>query len=188
MSRHHYPTEICRVFERTTVAKLHEALTSSSKDPDNDEPDKVNKDGNNASDASKGKQGSNKGGKSSEPSKNTSDSSRVKQATLKTVLGEALGYGPALSEHIILDAGLVPTTKVSKDKKLDDDAIQVLATAVSKFEDWLQDVILGDKVPEGYILMQKKNLGKDCPASVPGSSSQVISSVLLVFPNICSGT
>ncbi|XP_031252959.1 nuclear export mediator factor NEMF [Pistacia vera] len=172
MSRHRYPTEICRVFERTTVSKLHEALTSS-KDPDNDEPDNVNKVGNNASDASKGKQGGNKGGKSSEPSKNTSGSSCVKQATLKTVLGEALGYGPALSEHIILDAGLVPNTKVSKDKKLDDDAIQVLSTAVSKFEDWLQDVILGDKVPEGYILMQKKNLGKDCPPSESGSSSKI---------------
>ncbi|KAJ0092760.1 hypothetical protein Patl1_24813 [Pistacia atlantica] len=184
MSRHRYPTEICRVFERTTVSKLHEALTSS-KDPDNDEPDNVNKDGNNASDASKGKQGGNKGGKSSELSKNTSDSSRVKQATLKIVLGEALGYGPALSEHIILDAGLVPNTKVSKDKKLDDDAIQVLSTAVSKFEDWLQDVILGDKVPEGYILMQKKNLGKDCPPSESGSSSKVITSVLHIYDEFC---
>ncbi|KAJ0036069.1 hypothetical protein Pint_24282 [Pistacia integerrima] len=184
MSRHRYPTEICRVFERTTVSKLHEALTSS-KDPDNDEPDNVNKDGNNASDASKGKQGGNKGGKSSEPSKNTSDSSRVKQATLKTVLGEALGYGPALSEHIILDAGLVPNTKVSKDKKLDDDAIQVLSTAVSKFEDWLQDVISGDKVPEGYILMQKKNFGKDYPPSESGSSSQVMTSVLYIYDEFC---
>lgn len=172
MSRHRYPTEICRVFERTTTSKLHEAVTSS-KDLDNDEFDKVNQDGKNASDAPQGKQSDKKGGKSSEPSKNTSDSSHVKQALLKTVLGEALGYGPALSEHIILDAGLVPNTKVSKDKNLDDDAIQVLATSVSKFEDWLQDVISGDKIPEGYILMQKKTLGKDCSTSEPGSSSQI---------------
>ncbi|RVW64703.1 Nuclear export mediator factor Nemf [Vitis vinifera] len=61
--------------------------------------------GNKVSDAPREKQGNRKGAKSSEPSKNTNDGARAKQATLKTVLGEALGYGPALSEHIILDAG-----------------------------------------------------------------------------------
>lgn len=176
MSRHRYPTEICRVFERTAVSKLHAALTS--KEPDSNEPDKVNEDGNNAPDAPKEKQGGHKGGKSSEPSKSStkkaSDSAHIKQATLKTVLGEALGYGPALSEHIILDAGLVPSRKVSKDKKLDDDTIQVLVPAISKFEDWLQDVISGDKVPEGYILMQNQNLGKNYPLTETESSSQVI--------------
>ncbi|KAL5849225.1 hypothetical protein ACOSQ4_007238 [Xanthoceras sorbifolium] len=174
MSRHRYPTEICRVFERTTVSKLHAALTSS-KEPDDNEPDKVDESGKNVFDAPKGKQGGNKGGKSSEPSKtskNTGDSARVKQATLKTVLGDALGYGPALSEHIILDAGLVPNTKVKGDK-LDDNTIQVLVAAVAKFEDWLQDVISGEKVPEGYILMQNKKLGKECSPSEPGSSSQI---------------
>ncbi|KAK2643714.1 hypothetical protein Ddye_018909 [Dipteronia dyeriana] len=175
MSRHRYPTEICRVFERTTVSKLHAALTSV-KEPDNKEPDKVDENGKYVADAPKGKQGGNKSGKSSEPSKtsskNSGDSARAKQATLKTVLGEALGYGPALSEHIILDADLVPNTKVKGDK-LDEDTIQVLAAAVAKFEDWLQDVILGDKVPEGYILMQNKNLGKGGPPSEPGSSIQI---------------
>lgn len=181
MSRHRYPIEICRVFERTTVSKLHEALTSS-KEPDNNESDKV--DGNKVVDATKVKQGGNKGGKSSEPSKvlskNSGDNARVKQATLKIVLGEALGYGPALSEHIILDAGLVPNTKV-KGEKIDEETIQVLAAAVSRFEDWLQDVISGEKVPEGYILMQNKSLGKDCPPSEPGTSNQVS-----IFPSICS--
>ncbi|CAK7326283.1 unnamed protein product [Dovyalis caffra] len=175
MSRHRYPTEICRIFERTTAEKLQEALMSF-KDPDNSEPVKVdvNDGDNNVPDKpKKEKLGKNKGGKSSEPSKTTNEGNRVKQATLKTVLGEVLGYGPALSEHIILDAGLVPNTKFSKDNKLDDETIQVLVQAVAKFEDWLQDIISGEKVPEGYILMQNKILGKDRPPSESGSSGQI---------------
>ncbi|XVF28164.1 hypothetical protein REPUB_Repub15cG0005300 [Reevesia pubescens] len=175
MSRHRYPTEICRHFERTTVSKLLAALTSSS-EPDESEATKVNEAGNNLPDVpkeeEKKKQGSHKGGKSSESNKSASDNARAKQATLKNVLGEALGYGPALSEHIILDAGLVPTTKVTKDNKFDDDKIQVLVQAVAKFEDWLQDVISGDRVPEGYILMQKKNPGKEGSPS-EGTTCQI---------------
>uniref|UniRef100_A0A2N9EIU3 CCHC-type domain-containing protein n=1 Tax=Fagus sylvatica TaxID=28930 RepID=A0A2N9EIU3_FAGSY len=172
MSRHRYPTEICRVFERTTDAKLQAALTSS-KEPDKNEPIDNNEAGTNVSATAKEKQGSRKGGKSSESSKNTSDGTRAKQATLKTVLGEGLGYGPALAEHIILDAGLIPNTKVPKDNKWDDDTVRVLVQAVTKFEDWLQDIILGERIPEGFILMQKKNLGKDSASSEPGSTSQI---------------
>ncbi|KAF9677179.1 hypothetical protein SADUNF_Sadunf08G0081000 [Salix dunnii] len=175
MSRHRYPTEICRIFERTTAEKLQEALTSF-KELENSNPVKDDADGgdSNVSDKPmKEKQGKNKGGKSSVPSKNTNEGNRVKQATLKTVLGEVLGYGPALSEHIILDAGLVPNTKFSKDNKLDEETIQVLVKAVAKFENWLQDIISGDEVPEGYILMQNKNLGKDHPPSDSGSSVQI---------------
>lgn len=178
MSRHRYPTEICRVFERTTSAKLQEALTSFN-EPENSEPVEVDNDDSNVSDKpkkqkEKEKLGKHKSGKSSESSKTTIDGNRAKQATLKTVLGEALGYGTALSEHIILDAGLVPNTKFSKNNKLDDKTIQVLVHSVAKFEDWLQDIISGDKVPEGYILMQNKNLGRDGPPSGSGSSAQVI--------------
>ncbi|PPD99647.1 hypothetical protein GOBAR_DD03359 [Gossypium barbadense] len=179
MSRHRYPTEICRHFERTTILKLQTALTSSS-DPDENQAAKVIKAGNNSLDAPKGKEkdkkGSHKGGKTSEPNKSASDNTRSKQATLKNVLGEALGYGPALAEHIILDAGLVSNTKVNKDNKLDDDKLQALAQAVEKFEDWLQDVISGDKVPEGYILMQKKNPGKD-GSNYDGTTGQVVLSL-----------
>ncbi|XP_022760737.1 nuclear export mediator factor Nemf [Durio zibethinus] len=177
MSRHHYPTEICRVFERTTISKLRTALTFSS-EPDENEATRVIEAGNCLPDAPKGKEkekekkGSQKTGKPSEPNKSANDNARAKPATLKNVLGEALGYGPALSEHIILDAGLVPNTKVTKDNKLDDDKIQVLAQAVAKFEDWLQDVISGDMVPEGYILMQKKNPGKDGSHS-EGTTGQI---------------
>lgn len=174
MSRHRYPTEICRVFERTTASKLHAALTSSKK-PDTNEPDKVNEDGNNV--PPKEYLGGHKGGKSFDLSKNlnknSNDGTQAKQPTLKTVLGEALGYGPALSEHIILDAGLLPYTKLSEVNKLEDNAIRVLVLAVAKFEDWLQDVISGDKVPEGYILMQNKYLGKEHPPSESRSSTQI---------------
>ncbi|KAF7837675.1 nuclear export mediator factor NEMF isoform X1 [Senna tora] len=158
MSRHRYPTEICRVFERTTAAKLQTALMSS-KDADNEEAVAVNGNENDISNVAKEKQGSRKGGKSSK--------------TLKVILGEALGYGPALSEHMILDAGLIPNSKVPKDNKWDDATIQTLVQAVEKFEDWMQDIISGDRIPEGYILMQNKVLGKDSTLSEPGSFSQL---------------
>ncbi|KAF2310319.1 hypothetical protein GH714_007740 [Hevea brasiliensis] len=158
-------------FERTTTAKLQETLTSF-KEPENIEP--VNDDENNMSDkAQKEKQGTHKGGKSSDLSKNASHGSRAKQVTLKNLIGEALGYGPALSEHMILDAGQIPNMKISKNNRLDDNAMQVLVHAVAKFEDWLQDVISGDKVPGGYILMQNKNLEKDRSPSESGSACQI---------------
>lgn len=157
MSRHRYPTESCRVFERTTSEKLQTALLSSKED-DNDEAIKANGNGGNTSNVVKENQGRNKGGKA---------------ATLKIILGEALGYGPALSEHIILDAGLIPSTKVPKDRTWDDATVQALVQAVAKFEDWMQDIISGEIVPEGYILMQNKNLGKESSVSQPGSVSQM---------------
>lgn len=157
MSRHRYPVEICRVFERTTVSKLQNAL-SSAKELDEDQT-VSNEGGTDVTNAPKEKQGKNKGGKPAEPNKKVNDNSRVKQVTLKNVLGEELGYGPALCEHIILDAGLVPNAKVSKDNKLDDDKLQALGQAVGKFEDWLEDILSGGRIPEGYILMQNKNPG-----------------------------
>lgn len=158
MSRHRYPIESCRVFERTTTAKLQKALMFSKED-DNDEA-KANGNGSDVSNVEKEKRGAHKGGKS--------------YATLKIVLGEALGYGPALSEHIILDAGLIPNAKVPKDKTWDDATVHALVQAVATFEDWMQDIISGEIVPEGYILMQNKILGKDSTVSPPESVSQVI--------------
>ncbi|CAK8531516.1 unnamed protein product [Lathyrus sativus] len=158
MSRHRYPMESCRIFERTTTTKLQTALMSS-KEGDNDEAVKSNGNGTDVSNVEREKQGSRKGGKS--------------HATLKIVLGEALGYGPALSEHMILDAGLVPSEKVPKDKTWDDATVQALVQAVAKFEDWMQDIILGELVPEGYILMQNKNLGKDSSILQPESVKQI---------------
>ncbi|XP_050372336.1 uncharacterized protein LOC126790221 [Argentina anserina] len=171
MSRHRYPIEICRTFERTTAVKLQEALTYS-KEPDKNESVKDSEGGNEVSVVPKEKKGSKKGGKPAESSKKPGDA-KAKQATLKNVLGDGLGYGPALSEHIILDAGLVPNTKVGKGEKLDDNTLKLLLEAVAKFEDWLHDVISGEKVPEGYILMQNKSLGKNGPLVEPGSSGQI---------------
>ncbi|XP_023006487.1 nuclear export mediator factor Nemf [Cucurbita maxima] len=155
MSRHRYPTEISRVFERTTAEKLQEALTLSD--------NVVNLTGNenNETDPSKQQPGNHKVPKPSVSSKAQGDGSRAKQTTLKAVLGEALGYGTALSEHIILNAGLIPNMKLCNDNKLDDGSLQLLVQAVANFEDWLEDVIFGTRVPEGYILMQKKNVKKE---------------------------
>ncbi|KAK4433847.1 Nuclear export mediator factor NEMF [Sesamum alatum] len=171
MSRHRYPVEQSRLFERTTREKMTsvlETLVQGNRDAHLNTSEL----GNDSSNAPKEKQGGQKNVNPSELKK--SDNNRAKQATLKVVLGEALGYGPALSEHIILDAGLIPSTKVGKDFKLDDNTIQVLAEAVTRFEDWLADVISGEKVPEGYILMQNKNSGKKNDAvSANGTLEQI---------------
>ncbi|KAL0367831.1 UNVERIFIED_CONTAM: Nuclear export mediator factor NEMF [Sesamum radiatum] len=171
MSRHRYPVEQSRLFERTTREKMSrvlETLVQGNRDAHLNTSEL----GNDSSNAPKEKQGEQKNVNPSELKK--SDNNRAKQATLKVVLGEALGYGPALSEHIILDAGLIPSTKVGKDFKLDDNTIQVLAEAVTRFEDWLADVISGEKVPEGYILMQHKNSGKKNDAvSANGTLEQI---------------
>ncbi|KAM7279287.1 hypothetical protein ACFE04_006421 [Oxalis oulophora] len=177
MSRHRYPVEICRVFERTTLSKLQDAVAASLKEQENNEPVKEDESENKAL---KEKKGGKKGGKSSEPTK---DSVRSKQATLKQILGEALGYGPALAEHIILEAGLVPNTKVSAEKKLESNSIEVLGQAVARFEDWLQDVIAGALVPEGFILMQKMNLGKDSSQSGSNISGQMYDEVCPILLN-----
>ncbi|KZV33659.1 nuclear export mediator factor NEMF-like [Dorcoceras hygrometricum] len=158
MSRHRYPVELSRVFERTTREKL-EATFESLVHEKNDEHLNNCENGNDGSNASTGKPSTQKNTKSAGTNKN--DNPRGKQTTLKVVLGEALGYGPALSEHIILDAGLTPSTKLHKEFKMDDNSIQVLTEAVMKFEDWLSEVISGEKVPKGYILMQQKMLGKN---------------------------
>ncbi|KAK9068341.1 hypothetical protein SSX86_012452 [Deinandra increscens subsp. villosa] len=170
MARHRYPVESCRIFERTDGAKLQSTLTSFSNQID-EKVDEHVEDGsgvNGTLGALQSKKGNHKPVKSSDSSKKKDNTHHAKQPTLKVVLGEALGYGPALSEHIVLDAGLTPNLKVSKDLKLEDSSIQALSEGVKRFEDWLEDVISGAKVPEGYILMQQKKIGKD---QIPVESS-----------------
>ncbi|KAL9265588.1 Ribosome quality control complex subunit NEMF-like protein, partial [Drosera capensis] len=60
-------------------------------------------------------------GKSSNKNDTCNGSAGTKQVTLKALLGEALGYGPQLSEHMILGACLIPNSKISKDEMWDDD-------------------------------------------------------------------
>ncbi|XP_071685642.1 uncharacterized protein [Rutidosis leptorrhynchoides] len=164
MARHHYPVDKCRVFERTDVAKLQTTLTSFTDNESNEHVEDVA----GANDTPSAPQSEKGNRKKPVDSSKKKDSARAKQTTLKFVLGEALGYGPALSEHIILDSGLTPTLKVSKDLKLGDSNIQALSEGVKRFEDWLEDVISGTKIPEGYILMQQKKMGRD---QLPAESS-----------------
>ncbi|KAL5981602.1 hypothetical protein ACLOJK_015665 [Asimina triloba] len=152
MSRHRYPVEACRVFERTSISKLQTALTSSKETAGNNiDAEETDEKGSSVTK----EPGSNKKGKSNS-NKTANDGEQTKKSSLKLILGEALGYGPALSEHIILDAGLTPTMKIGDtgDTKIDDATVQQLVQAVAKFEDWLADIISGEKIPEGYILMQ----------------------------------
>lgn len=156
MSRHRYPVEACRVFERTDFTKLKVALTNC-KLPNSAEFSEVNEDGNNSADKSRERNG----GKHTSlpvPNKKVNDGKQSSKNTLKSILGEALSYGPALAEHVILDAGLLPNMKFGEtsDRKIDEDMIQALEQAITRFEDWLTDIISGQKVPEGYILMQGK--------------------------------
>uniref|UniRef100_A0A3Q7EEV7 CCHC-type domain-containing protein n=1 Tax=Solanum lycopersicum TaxID=4081 RepID=A0A3Q7EEV7_SOLLC len=171
MSRHRYPVETCRVFKRTTTEKLHAALMSSSQ-TDKIEHVEDNERGNGGSDVPQQKQVNQKSIKATNSTKKGND--RAKSPTLKVVLGEALGYGPALSEHIILDAGLVPNTKIDADFTLEGNTLLSLTEAVKQFEDWLEDIILGEKVPEGYILMQQQALSKkDSTICDSGSSEKI---------------
>lgn len=169
MSRHQYPLDMCRVFERTTSAKVQDAL-ASKRELENSLHVEVTEVGETVSDVPKGKQ-NRKNTKSTDSSKAKGASS--KQLTLKVALGEALGYGPGILEHIILDAGLAPNLKLTRDFELDNAVLQALSKAIEKFEDWLEDVIKGEKIPEGYILMQRKVLEKDSSNSETQSSSQI---------------
>lgn len=155
MSRHRYPVEACRIFEKTTLTKLREALSSLSASGHGGSIDADNSiDNDSIKSKDKAKKFPTSGNK-------VNDGDRSSKLTLKTVLGNILGYGPALSEHIILDAGLLPNMKNDQIvSKLDDNAMQALSQAVARFEDWLADVISGQKIPEGYILMQTKMPGK----------------------------
>ncbi|KAK9139129.1 hypothetical protein Scep_008810 [Stephania cephalantha] len=172
MSRHRYPVETCRQFVRTTHSKLQEALVSLDKSS-NDSVEN-NKEVDEISAKSKVKHGNHKNTKPSDSSKSANDGGRAKQTTLKVVLGEALGYGPALSEHIILDAGLLPSMKVGANTLADNATIQVLFEAITRFEDWLDDVISGERVPEGYILMQNQtSVKKDGLPSSEGNSNKM---------------
>lgn len=164
MSRHRYPVEACRIFERTDFTKLKVSLTLC-KSSDGAEESDFAEGGTTSSNLSE--QGKNNNNTSNVSGKNrkANDGARSNKTSLKAILGEALSYGPALAEHIILDAGLSPTMKVGNDCKIDEGTVDILVQAVTRFEDWLLDVISGAKVPEGYILMKNtvsEKKGKGC--------------------------
>ncbi|KAL6623576.1 hypothetical protein ACP70R_033455 [Stipagrostis hirtigluma subsp. patula] len=183
MSRHRYPVEACRLFERTDFAKLKDTLTRSDnldnkESSDSQEASESSNDVAPVTDLSE-KPSNRKEKKSAAKNKQSGSNAKVNNSaqsnktTLKTILGEALAYGPALAEHIILDAGLVPSTNVGKDpgSSIDDSTIQALTESIMKFEDWLIDIISGQKIPEGYILMQNKMAAKKNLTPSEGSST-----------------
>ncbi|XP_062203527.1 uncharacterized protein LOC133905782 [Phragmites australis] len=193
MSRHRYPVEACRVFERTDFAKLKDMLTMSD-NFDDKEPSEITSVSTDAQEPSQSANGgvsvtdisekplSRKEKKSAAKTKQSGSNAKANngaqsnKATLKTILSEALAYGPALAEHIILDAGLVPSTKVWKDPEssIDDSTIQALVESITRFEDWLVDIISGQRIPEGYILMQNKLASKKNLMPPKGSSTNQI--------------
>lgn len=160
MSRHRYPIEACRVFEKTDFTKLKSTLTER-KLSDADESSELN-----ASYSVSDNQKEQDGVKKNDlpiSKKKQNDGKKTDKATLKTILGEALSYGPAIAEHIILDAGLLPSMKVGNDadSKIDEGLLQSLVESVTRFEEWLISVMSGATVPEGYILMQNKTERKE---------------------------
>lgn len=189
MSRHRYPIEACRVFERTDFTKLKAALSFEVTDG-NESSEILDASGDACDESKKPTSGKNK--KVPASNKKSNDGTQSNKTTLKTILGKTLSYGPALSEHIILDAGLPPIMKVGKDtdSKIDEATIQALVQAVASFEDWLADVISGQIVPEGYILMQNKVIGKKETSLQESTSDKVywllLLSYFLVVQVICS--
>jgi hypothetical protein len=192
MSRHRYPVETCRVFQRTDFAKLKDTLIMSvddkvpseitSESVNAQEPSESANNGGPATDISE-KPLSRKEKKSAAKTKQSGSISKAtngaqsNKATLKTILGEVLAYGPALAEHIILDAGLVLSTKVGKDPEssIDGSTLQALMESITRFEDWLVDIISGQRIPEGYILMQNKMASKKnlTPSEEPSTNQKV---------------
>ncbi|KAK3136788.1 hypothetical protein QOZ80_5BG0442490 [Eleusine coracana subsp. coracana] len=194
MSRHRYPVETCRTFQRTDFVKLKDTLTMpdsvddkvpseiTSGSANGQEPSRSTNDGVPVTDISE-KSLSRKEKKSAAKTKQSGSNSKISngalsnKATLKTILGEALAYGPALAEHIILDAGLVPSTKAGKDPEssVDDNTLKSLMESITRFEDWLVDIISGQRIPEGYILMQNKMAAKkNLTSSEESSTNQKI--------------
>ncbi|KAL2651385.1 hypothetical protein R1flu_019513 [Riccia fluitans] len=180
MAHHQYPISSCRMFERTTTEKLttllkEQSLPMSAEAAEKEQeatskeartPDKKKTKG-------KPDKGEGKGSKVADQESSGNSKKGAGAPTLKFILGDGLGYGPALSEHIILNAGLQPSLKITKENvaiaasNLSGEQLENLAAAVKKFEDWLGAVVTGDLVPEGYIYMQKRGItGKAKSSSI----------------------
>ncbi|KAI9305340.1 fibronectin-binding protein A N-terminus-domain-containing protein [Cunninghamella echinulata] len=80
--------------------------------------------------------------------------------TLKKILNIGFEYGPAMTEHIILEAGLDPNTKVATDFDYSDDspALKDLLEAFIKGDEMVAST--GNKVPNGYIILLDQPKGK----------------------------
>ena len=169
MTHHQYPVDSCRQWEKTSVKKLEQILFSNISESNVKEIEENH----NNSDINLADGVRVKGKKSW---KNAS--AQKDKESLKDVLAENLGYGPALSEHIVLDTGFPKNMKMFMKNENGDlipnikqDMIEQIYSAISKFEDWLEDIIFGERVPEGYILLQ--NSGEKVSSFNEESSSKV---------------
>lgn len=166
MAHHQYPINSCRLFERTkkeAISTLLKEQTRLKADEAVEEQQAASKEVHTGSvneDAKKTKwKPEGKGSKSASQEVSGNGKKGAGLPTLKFLLVEGLGYGPSLSEHIILSAGLQPGLKMNS-SILSRDEFEALAAAIKRFEDWLEAVVSGDIVPEGYIYMQKVGMGK----------------------------
>ena len=167
MAKHQYPINSCRLIERSTLEKVALALKEQKvQEPEDEDQSIVPREAVPEVTAQEPKKGKGKGEKVVKEKKvkapwgKKEDSGR----TLKSVLADCLGYGPALCEHIILDSGLQSGTKVTVGSdgvvSTTKAELEALMAAVKRFEDWLDSVVNGSFVPEGYIYMQKKKIAK----------------------------
>ncbi|CAM6068471.1 unnamed protein product [Sphagnum tenellum] len=170
MARHHYPIDACRLFERTCKDTIQMAMADQAANDLKREAEPIVE-----SVAQKGKKGKPETGSKENAAQGKKGESRP-TSTLKTVLVEALGYGPALCEHMILDAGLQSNQKISQGAdgivSVTEDELQALMAAVVRFEDWLESVVKGELTPNGYVYMQKGGKGKP-RGSAPGSEEKI---------------
>ncbi|KAI8338866.1 fibronectin-binding protein A N-terminus-domain-containing protein [Chlamydoabsidia padenii] len=77
--------------------------------------------------------------------------------TLKKLLNIGFEYGPAMTEHIILEAGLNPNAKVATEFDSSDDspALQDLLAAFGKGDEMVAST--ANTVPNGYIILLEAN-------------------------------
>ncbi|ORZ14664.1 fibronectin-binding protein A N-terminus-domain-containing protein [Absidia repens] len=91
--------------------------------------------------------------------------------TLKKLLNIGFEYGPAMTEHIILEAGLNPNTKVATEFDCSDEspALQDLLAAFSKGDEMVAST--ANKVPNGYIILLD-NAGGDSQRTFDGEEQK----------------
>ncbi|CAO3590807.1 unnamed protein product [Absidia cylindrospora] len=91
--------------------------------------------------------------------------------TLKKLLNIGFEYGPAMTEHIILEAGLNPNTKVATEFDCSDEspALQDLLAAFSKGDEMVAST--ANKVPNGYIILLD-NAGGDSRRTLDGEEQK----------------
>ncbi|XP_024524547.1 nuclear export mediator factor NEMF [Selaginella moellendorffii] len=139
MARHRYPVENCRTFQRTTMQDLIRAFSPDEKKAEQQEAQQT------PQDARLQKKKDDEG------------------FTLKSILLDSFSYGPAVFEHVILDAGLQPNMKVcdaSNRSMVSEKDLHSLLEAIKRFEDWLESVTTGDFTPEGYITFHPNKTAK----------------------------